>query len=138
MSFLRRWVPAAAWAILIFSVSTDTFSSDNTGRIILPFLRWLFPHAQPDTLDLLHHFIRKSAHITEYFIFSILVYRAVKGPQRSWQLRWAILTVAIVAAYSATDEFHQVFVPSRTASPWDSLLDTFGAVIAQVAVWIWH
>jgi VanZ family protein len=137
-SFLRRWLPAAAWAVLIFSASTGTFKSDNTSRFILPFLRWLLPHAQMPTLEFLHVFIRKSAHFAEYFIFSVLLFRAVRGPQRGWQLRWALLAVAIVAAYSASDEFHQWFVPGRQASPWDSLLDTFGAVIAQIAAWVWH
>jgi VanZ family protein len=137
LSTLRRWLPAAAWAVLIFSASTGTFKSDNTSRFILPFLRWLLPHAQLATLELLHLFIRKSAHFAEYFIFSVLVFRAVRGPQRGWELRWALLAVAIVAVYSASDEFHQWFVPGRTASPWDSLLDTFGAVVAQIAVWVW-
>jgi VanZ family protein len=50
-------------------------------------------------------------------------------------LSWAVLALVIAAGYSALDEFHQSFVPSRTASPWDSLLDTFGAAAAQVVMW---
>ncbi len=137
-SSLRRWLPAVAWAACIFVASTGTFTSDNTSRIIIPILRWLLPHAQLETLEFLHAVIRKLAHFAEYFIFSVLVFDAFSGPQRRWQLRWALLTLAIVAAYSATDEFHQVFVHGRHASPWDSLLDTFGAIVAQVVVWVWY
>jgi VanZ family protein len=43
----------------------------------------------------------------------------------------------IATGYSALDEFHQSFVPSRTASPWDSLLDTAGAATAQFVLWLW-
>ncbi len=37
---------------------------------------------------------------------------------------------------AALDEFHQSFVPSRTASPWDALLDTTGAAAAQIFLWL--
>ena len=43
----------------------------------------------------------------------------------------------MAALFSMLDEFHQSFVPSRTSSPWDSLLDTTGAAFAQLAGWIW-
>jgi VanZ family protein len=46
--------------------------------------------------------------------------------------------VVIVLGYAALDEFHQVFVPSRHASPWDALLDTTGAAAAQVVLWLWY
>jgi VanZ family protein len=51
--------------------------------------------------------------------------------------RYIVPALAIAAAYSALDEFHQSFVPSRTASPWDSLLDTTGAATAQFLLWLW-
>ena len=137
MSRLKPWLPAIAWAILISWASTDTFSASHTSKIIIPVLHWLFPHASAEALDRLHFFIRKGAHVTEYFVFSVLLLRAVRGEQRGWQLRWAITTLAIAIGYSALDEFHQSFVPSRTASPWDSLLDTSGAAAAQIVVWLW-
>jgi len=125
------------WAVVISTASTDAFSAEHTSRIILPFLHWLLPHAPVATLELLHFVIRKCAHFAEYFLFSVLLLRAVRGQRRGWMLRWALVALAIAAAYSALDEFHQSFVPSRTASPWDSLLDTFGASVAQLAVWAW-
>jgi VanZ family protein len=113
------------------------FSSSHTSQFIIPVLHWLFPHASAEALDRLHFFIRKTAHFTEYFVFSFLLLRSVRGEQRGWQLRWAIAALAIAAGYSALDEFHQSFVPSRTASPWDSLLDTSGAAVAQIVLWLW-
>ena len=134
---LRPWVPALLWAIVISYASTDTFSSSHTSVIILPILRRLFPFASPETLESVHYFIRKMAHLSEYFLFSLLLFRGVRGNNRGWKLRWAIWALAIAAGYSALDEFHQSSVPSRTASPWDSLLDTTGAAVAQVVLWIW-
>jgi VanZ family protein len=134
---LKPWLPVVAWAILISWASTDAFSASHTSQFIIPALHWLFPHASADTLDRLHFFIRKIAHFAEYFVFSFLLLRAIRGEHRGWQIRWAIAALAIAAGYSALDEFHQSIVPSRTASPWDSLLDTTGAATAQVLLWLW-
>jgi VanZ family protein len=134
----KNWLPAIAWAGVISSLSTDPFSSEHTSRFIIPVLRWLFPHWSNDTLELMHGIIRKSAHVTEYFIFSIFLLRALRGKNRDWTLRWAVWAVVIAAGYAALDEFHQSFVPSRTASPWDALIDTVGASAAQAVLWLWH
>jgi VanZ family protein len=135
---VKNWLPAIAWAGVISSLSTDTFSSEHTSRFIIPVLRWLFPHWSNDTLELMHGIIRKSAHVTEYFIFSIFLLRALRGKNREWTLRWAVWAVVIAAGYAALDEFHQSFVPSRTASPWDALIDIVGASAAQAVLWLWH
>jgi VanZ family protein len=133
---LKPWLPVIAWAIVISWASTDAFSASHTSQYIIPALHWLIPHASAETVDRLHFFIRKSAHFTEYFVFSFLLLRAIRGQHRGWQVRWAIAALAIAAGYSALDEFHQSFVPSRTASPWDSLLDTTGAATTQALVWL--
>ncbi|MBZ5661208.1 MAG: VanZ family protein [Acidobacteriia bacterium] len=134
---LKQWLPAILWAILISAASTDTFSESHTSSVFIPILHWLFPGADPQILERMHFFIRKSAHFTEYFVFSLLLFRALKEKDQRWRLRWAIWALAIAAGYSALDEFHQSFVPSRTASPWDSLLDTTGAAAAQLALGLW-
>ena len=139
-TFARRlapWLPAIVWAILISWASTDLFSASHTSKYIIPALHWLFPRASAETLERLHSLIRKSVHLTEYFVFSFLLLRAIRGNHRGWRMHWAIVALTIAAGYSALDEFHQSFVPSRTASPWDSLLDTSGAAIAQVLLWLW-
>ena len=133
----RNWLPAILWAVVISLASTDTFSASHTSRFILPFLHRLLPYASEETLDRLHFIIRKVGHFTEYFIFGVILFRSIRGQRGGWSLKWAVLALAIAAGYSALDEFHQFFVPSRTASPWDSLLDTVGAAIAQVVTWLW-
>jgi len=110
------------------------FTSDNTSRIIVPLLHWLFPHASDDTLFLLHHFIRKTGHVAEYFILSLLLLRGIRAGQRGARLAWAVVAIVIVAAYASLDEFHQSFVPGRTAAVSDVLLDTAGGIAAQVVV----
>jgi VanZ family protein len=135
---VKNWLPAIAWAGVISILSTDLFSSEHTSALIIPPLRWLFPRAGAETLELMHAIVRKTAHVTEYFIFSIFLMLGLGGKDRVWKLRWAIWAVVIAAGYASLDEFHQSFVASRTASPWDALLDTTGAAAAQVVLWLWH
>ena len=137
MSWLKRWGPAILWAIVISGFSTGAFTSENTSRIIIPVLHFLFPHASPATLEFVHHIIRKCAHFTEYFIFSLLVLRGIRAGQKSTHLRWALMTILIVAGYAALDEFHQSFVPGRTAAVGDVLIDTTGGATAQISAWLW-
>jgi VanZ family protein len=49
---------------------------------------------------------------------------------------WAAASLFIAAGYSALDETHQSFVASRTASVWDSLLDSTGAFVALLVVYL--
>jgi len=131
MNPFRRWWPVVVWAAVIWTFSTHWFTADNTGAVILPALRWLFPQADPVTLRFVHHVIRKCGHLTEYFIFSLLVLRAIRGPRRGVHLAWALGAIALVGAYASLDEFHQSFVPGRTATMSDVMLDTSGGILAQ-------
>jgi len=133
VKWLARWWPALVWAAVIFNFSTGTFTSENTSRFIIPSLHWLFPHAAPETLELTHHLIRKCGHLTEYFILSLLFLRGIRSGRPGVRLRWALTAILLVAAYASLDEFHQLFVPGRTAAVTDVMLDTAGGAAAQLA-----
>jgi VanZ family protein len=136
-AWLRSWWPAVLWAGFIFVMSTDSFSAAHTSRVIEPILRWLFPSITVSQFDLIHHLIRKSAHFTEYFVFCLLLFRAVRGTRNGWHWSWGLTALLIAAVYSCLDEIHQAFVASRGASPYDSLLDSIGAFFAFLALFAW-
>jgi VanZ family protein len=60
----------------------------------------------------------------------------VKKDPRPWRWAEAGLALAIVFAYAAGDELHQVFVPSRTAQVSDVLIDTSGGAAALLLLWL--
>ena len=132
MNWLRYWWPALIWALVISIFSTGLFKSDNTGHVIIPMLRFFLPHASAETLDFLHHIIRKCGHLTEYFILSMLILRGIRAGEKGLYLRWVLVTILIVACYAALDEYHQSFVPGRTAAVGDVLIDTTGGIAAQI------
>ena len=119
---------------LIFALSTSLGGANHTSRLIEPILRWLLPHASAETIGRLHFLIRKVGHLSEYAVLALLVLRAARLSLRQlvsgWSWRAAGAALAISAAYAATDEIHQSFVPGRTASAADVGIDTAGAVAA--------
>ncbi|MDI1336094.1 MAG: VanZ family protein [Lacunisphaera sp.] len=129
-----RWLPAVLWMAFIFALSTGLGSAEHTARFIGPFLHWLLPHAAPETIAWLHFLIRKAGHFTEYAILALLLRRAL-GPGGGKALGLALLLAAV---YAATDEFHQSFVPGRTASLGDVLIDITGAFVALAVAAAWQ
>lgn len=134
---LWAWWPALAWAGFIFVMSTDAFSAQHTASFFEPILRWLRPALTRAQFAFIHHLIRKCAHFTEYFVFCVLLYRGVRAGRSGWRWTWGITALFIAAGYSVSDEIHQAFVASRGASPYDSLLDSAGAFVAFVVLWLW-
>lgn len=131
-SWIASWWPVAAWAAVIFYASTSAFSDANTGRFIIPALHWIFPAASASALAEMHFLIRKCGHVTEYFIFGLLLLRAFRAGRREVRLRWALWAVAIVACYATFDEWHQSFVPGRGGLELsDILIDTAAGAVAQ-------
>ncbi len=137
ISRLKYWLPAMCVAIMISLFSTHYFSAEQTGRFILPALRWLFPSVSRHMLRLMHFGIRKAAHVTEFGVFSVAVFHGVRAEHHGWKLSWAAITVFIAISYAGLDEWHQSFVPLREARFRDVLIDTFGALLAQVIVWMY-
>ena len=125
------------WSGVIFTMSTDTFSADHTKWFFEPILRWLIPALAQSQYDCMHHIIRKCAHFTEYFVYFLLLYRAVRGRHSGWRWSWGSVALLVAAIYSLGDEFHQTFVASRGPSIYDSLLDTTGAFVALLVLRFW-
>src|SRR6266567_1210549 len=133
-SFLKYWLPPFIWLGVIFVGSTGVMSAEQTLRFLVPFLRWLDPQISFATIAAIHFALRKLGHLTEYAIFAALLWRALRrGTHLQAKMSILFLLAWLAAAiFALTDEFHQSFVPSRTASPIDMMIDICGAMIGLI------
>ena len=121
--------------VVIFWMSTGMFSSEHTSQIIVPVLNFLYPGLSPDQIDMIHGLFRKAGHVTEYFLLGIFFFHAFRSNSlQKWRLRWTIYSIIGVVLYAASDELHQIFVFSRTASLVDVGIDTVGGILSQMAI----
>jgi hypothetical protein len=104
------WLPVVAWAALIFALSSIPDLGTGLGG-------W----------DLA---LRKAAHLAEYAILGALLARALCDTMTGWV--WIAWLAG--AAYAATDELHQHFVPGRQASLLDVVIDAAGVGVGVLAV----
>ncbi len=122
------WAPSAAWMVAIFALSSLTSTAIEFSAPAAAATR-SFPSLANQV----------TAHLVEYGVLAILVYRALS--QRlpaATPIMW-IAVLAVTVAYGASDEFHQSFVQGRHASWMDIGYDAAGAVIgvSLAAAWSW-
>ena len=135
--WISAWLPVVIGIGVVLVESTEMLGSDHTSRP----LRWLFesifgPVADA-RWDILHHLARKSGHFFWYGFIGLAWLRAwwMTLPHSRF-IQDAILALLGTAAVASFDEFHQTFLPNRTGSPWDVLLDCCGAITLQLVVYL--
>lgn len=128
LAWIKKWLPVGLWLALIFYFSTDTFSSSNTSQVVGPVLDWLIGGITSDRMELIHAVLRKLGHWSEYLVLAVLLLRALRDGRSDRKMHDTALSIVFVFFYATGDEFHQSFVPSRTASPGDVLIDLFGGI----------
>ena len=137
---LKYWLPVGAWMLLVFSASGDAQSYRHTSRFFEPLLHWLFPQMSPASVDGIHYFFRKTGHFTEFAVLALLLWRAIRQPQKNDSRKWrwdeAGLALSVVFLYAASDELHQVFVALRTALVSDVVIDTAGGATGLLLLWL--
>ena len=74
---------------------------------------------------------RKCAHVIEYTVLALLLWRALRSVPVLYAKTFMIFGAVLLgcALFAASDEFHQTFVKSRTPSVRDVLLDVGGALL---------
>ena len=135
--WLSAWLPVAIGVGVIMVESTEWLGSDHTSGP----LRWLFESIFGPVAnvrwELLHHLIRKSGHFLGYGAMGLLWLRAwwLTLPHSRF-LHDALLALLGTALVASFDEWHQSFLPNRTGSPWDVVLDCCGAIALELLVYV--
>ncbi len=145
---LLSFVPALLLLFIIFGFSAqDGESSGSLSFEISLFLVKLFSPLLPAAMaedmlferaELIHYFVRKAAHMTEYFLLALslqLPLSAWLSHKLSWKFR-IITGFLCTVLFAALDEFHQTFVPGRSGNLTDVCIDSIGAAAASLCLFI--
>lgn len=131
------WLPSAIWLAVIATESTNLGSADHTSRILYPIFHFLFK-MDPERFAVWHAVLRKTGHFVGYFTLSVLLFRSWRAtfPRLStrWCLQWGTLAFLCTVLVAILDEWHQTFLPSRTGTIRDVILDSSAALIAQITL----
>jgi VanZ family protein len=142
--FLYVWLPVIVAVAIICVESTDTFSAQHTSGWLRPIVERWFGAFKDATWDSFHHYLRKTGHFIGYGTIGFTFLRAWlhtldrRGPRAllPWRLESTVLAIFSTAIVASCDEFHQTFIPSRTGTRMDVLLDTIGATVLCLLVWL--
>ena len=114
----------AVWYSLIFAMSS--VPADDLGGP--DFSHWG---------GILYYISRKIAHVTEYFVLTFLLHRALKLTLRDKysrpRLRPLLPAFFLALTLAALDEYHQTFVFGRTGNILDIFVDSLGMFLALVS-----
>lgn len=135
--WISAWWPVALSATVVALSSSTWMGSDHTSAP----LRWVWQLGfgpVPDARwDVIHAIIRKTGHFTGYGLIGLAWLRAWRMTLSELSyLKDAMLAVLGAALLASCDEFHQTFLPNRTGSPWDVLLDCSGSLAMCLIVYI--
>ena len=133
MKKLKYFIPAIIWMIFIFIMShTNGNESSNQSNFIVK-IALEFININHETLSFM---IRKIAHMSEYAILLLFIYYGLyKTITYKYQL---LISLLITFIYACSDEFHQLFIPGRSGQFIDILIDTSGALIMLLIIYLWQ
>ena len=136
--WISAWLPVLIGVYVIVLESTPMFGSDHTSGPLRRIFEALFGQVGDVRWDLIHHYIRKSGHFLGYGTLGLVWLRAWRMtlPDAHFlsQAGLGLLGTALVASW---DEWHQTFLPNRTGSPYDVLLDSCGAAAMIGMAWLY-
>jgi len=131
------WLPVLIGILIIVIESTETFGSNHTSVPLRRLWEALFGVVTDPHWDVIHHILRKCGHFFAYGFIGLAWLRAwwMTLPKSRFfpDAALALLGTALIAS---CDEFHQSFLPNRTASVYDVLLDCSGALVLELIVYL--
>jgi VanZ family protein len=135
--WLSAWIPVALGVAVIALESTEWMGSDHTSAPFRLLFQAIFGFVTDARWELVHSLVRKSGHFLGYGAIGLAWLRAWwMTLLHSRFLQDALLALLGTALVAGADEYHQTFLPNRTGSPWDVLLDCSGAIALQLVVYI--
>lgn len=132
MNHRKWWILATIiWMAGIFCFTQlPYFTGENTSKsiqkiVVTEHKAVHTPSVDNGEIEWINFVIRKATHLTAFGILAFFLFKSLEIYRYSFVLSWVITFL-----YAATDEYHQSFMPGRTSSFKDVLIDGCGALIA--------
>jgi VanZ family protein len=128
------------WVGLIAFESTGFFSSQKTGTMLYTLLTHLLGKIDFYRFLVFHHYLRKTGHVVGYGMLGILLLRGWRATldQDHVQLGRTVLLAWLGTAFVASmDEWHQSYIPSRTGTWRDAVLDSVAGFVFLLVAYLW-
>jgi VanZ family protein len=136
-NFLAFDLPPILLMAFIFPLGNRGLGSSRLLEIFAVVFRWVVPRASSETIGLFYILLRKTSHFVCYGLLAVLLCRAFRRGRRPlWSKPAALWAAAGAVLYSFLDEFLQSYVPNRTGSPYDWIIDTSG-ILTALALLAW-
>lgn len=136
--WLSAWLPVLLGICAILLESTEFMGADHTSGPLRWLFQAIFGPVSNARWPVIHALIRKSGHFFGYGLIGLFWLRAWwMSLRHSHFLKDASLGLLGTSMVASLDELHQSFLPNRTGSPWDVLLDCCGALTLQLVVYIY-
>lgn len=115
--FIRNWIPPLLWMALIFFMSSRTHTSVSDTYVF-------------------NFIFFKTLHLIEYAVLFTLLFRAFYSQKSKKESIVRTLTKAalLTILYGATDELHQLFVPTREGTVRDVFIDSIGVFLMYIYI----
>lgn len=128
---LFRLLPILLWMTIIFLFSHEPKDeSIKYSQIAIALLKLLHIDLNDLTMGNATFLIRKTAHITEYGILCLLMWRYI---QLFWgNTKGLVICFGLCVLYACTDEFHQTFIAGRVGCVQDVGVDSIGILLATL------
>ena len=135
--WLKTWLPVAVAIALVAIESTAYFGADRTDTPLRHIWESLFGAVSNRHWHIIHILLRKCGHFLGFGFVGLTWLRAWwRTLPHARFLRVELLALAGSALVASADEFHQSFLPNRTSSPRDVLLDCIGALVTMSIVYL--
>ena len=135
----RKWwiIAAIIWMTGIFcATQLPYFTGESTSKTIEKVVDTEHksidtPSADHGVINVLNFLIRKATHFTAFGILSLLLFKSLETTRFPYILAWCLTSL-----YAMSDEYHQSFMPGRTATYKDVLIDACGALVVLTLAYL--
>lgn len=128
------------WIGFISIESTDMLSSDHTGSFLYSLVSRFYSNVNLADILVFNHYLRKTGHVIGYGILGLLLLRgwhATLDRARPWLRRAAVLSWLGTLFVASMDEWHQSYIPSRTGTWRDVVLDSTAGFVFLLVAALW-